>query len=124
MSLLNLNNNLKAKHVKASVQQKHQLALCAQLRLVSLGINSQIRVFTMHTMAKLSPILHAPVEDSYWTGQIRVHAGCKVYFLGFVIQWLDFLPLGLNSFLASGHFCHLLITFANGLDLDQDHLTL
>ena len=25
-----------------------------------------------------------------------------------------------NSFLASGNFCHLLITFANSLDPDQD----
>ena len=40
--------------------------------------------------------------------------------------------LNVNSFLASGHFCHLLITFANGLDpdknigpdLDSNHLTL
>ena len=26
----------------------------------------------------------------------------------------------INSFLASGNFCRLLITFANSLDLDQD----
>ena len=26
----------------------------------------------------------------------------------------------LNSFLASGYFCHLLMTFANSLDPDQD----
>ena len=26
----------------------------------------------------------------------------------------------LNTFLASGDFCHLLITFANSLDPDQD----
>ena len=25
-----------------------------------------------------------------------------------------------NTFLASGDFCHLLITFANNLDIDQD----
>ena len=27
---------------------------------------------------------------------------------------------GLNSYHASGDFCHLIITFANSLDLDQD----
>ena len=27
-----------------------------------------------------------------------------------------------NPFLASGEFCHLLITFANSLDQDQDRL--
>ena len=29
-------------------------------------------------------------------------------------------PSFLNSFIASGHFCHLLIAFANSLDPDQD----
>ena len=28
--------------------------------------------------------------------------------------------IALKSFLASGDFCHLLITFANSLELDQD----
>ena len=28
--------------------------------------------------------------------------------------------IAFKSFLASGHFCHLLITFANSLDPDQD----
>ena len=33
---------------------------------------------------------------------------------------LVFIELFFNSFLASSNFCHLLITFANSLDTDQD----
>ena len=32
------------------------------------------------------------------------------------------MSLSFNSFLARGDFCHLLITFANSLDPDQDRL--
>ena len=38
-------------------------------------------------------------------------------------QTLGEILVGVNSFPARGDFCHLLITFANSLDPDQDRQT-
>ena len=35
-------------------------------------------------------------------------------------SWIEISSVQINSFLASGGFCRLLITFANSLDQDQD----
>ena len=98
--------------------------------------------FTCHYLCNKRDVLHnwikmssAPAENQTWMRLIarnlksfnnlyllttKIHENMKYENLYQFVISTDSIIISLNSFTASGDFCHLLITFENSLDPDQN----
>ena len=61
-----------------------------------------------------------PCSRFFYVTNVSLRAIRENKFLAKISRFTDYHLTFLNSFLAGGNFCHLLKTFANNLDPDQD----